>query len=285
MKIALDPAMLGSEPVPAAFHAAARAGYEHLELCNRDDFIPAFKPVRVTGADFADARRESAATGVELASVAVIQAWSSPEEERRSQAVAWWRDGIAAAVELGCHRINTELSGDPRRPDECRAAFLRSFEELLPVLEREDVEVVVEPHPWDFLETTEAAIELIREVDSPRLRYLHCLPHTFYLGGTITEQVELARGWFDHVHIADGFRPQRTIVNPPDVECRVHQHFDIGRGEIDWDEARRALDAVGFDGILTVQVFGWEEQAERSFRDNRDVISQLFARNSTGIGR
>ncbi|PZG15444.1 sugar phosphate isomerase/epimerase family protein [Nonomuraea aridisoli] len=275
MKIALDPAMMQGRPVVEAVRATADAGYRHLEMGNRDDFIPAFKPMHASPAELRGFRDAAATAGVEIASVAVIQAWSSPDEDVRKQAVEWWKDGIAAAVELGCRRINTELSGHPEQPDACRAAFLRSFEELLPVLEREDVELIVEPHPWDFIETTVAAVDLVKEAGSARLRYLHCVPHTYYLGGGITEQVEYARG-FDHVHLADAFRPERTIVNPPTVTCRVHQHFDLGRGEIDWAEVRQALESVGFDGILTVQIFGWDDQAEQSFKSNLSAVERLF---------
>ncbi|MFI6180089.1 sugar phosphate isomerase/epimerase family protein [Nonomuraea sp. NPDC051191] len=279
MKIALDPAMLQGKPVEHAARATAEAGYRYLEMGNRDDFIPAFGPMHASPAELRGFRDAADGSGVEIASVAVIQAWSSPDEDVRKQAVAWWRDGIAAAVELGCRRVNTELSGRPDQPDACREAFLRSIDDLLPVLEREDVELVVEPHPWDFIETTAGAVDLIKEIDSPRLRYLHCVPHAYHLQGGVTEQVEYARGWFDHVHVADTFRPGRTIVNPPGVSCRIHQHFDLGRGEIDWAEVRTALEAVGFDGILTVQVFGWEDQAEKSFRTNREAVDHLFGLN------
>ncbi|YCK37844.1 hypothetical protein ACNF49_28455 [Actinomadura sp. ATCC 39365] len=42
---------------------------------------------------------------------------------------------------------------------------------------------------------------------------------------------------------------------------------------------RGALESVEFDGILTVQVFGWEDQAERSFRANREAVDHLFGLN------
>lgn len=277
MKIALDPALLNARPVEAGLRSAAEAGYAYVELGNRDDFVPAFKAVCASPADLARIRRAAVTSGVEIASVAVIQAWSSPDEDVRAQAVAWWRQGIAAAMELGCTRINTELSGDPNRPEECRDAFLRSIEALLPVLEREGIDVVAEPHPWDFVETTVGAVDLVRTIGSARFRYLHCVPHTYYLGGTAANQVEYARGWFDHVHIADTYRPERTIVNPPGLTTRIHQHFDIGRGELAWAEISGALRSVGFDGILTIQVFGWDDQAEQSFRLNRAAAERLFA--------
>ena len=286
MKVALDPAMLKARPVDAVLRSTAEAGYAYIELGNRDDIIPAFDAVRASPAEFARIRRASSGAGVEIVSVAVIQAWSSPDESLRTRAVSWWQDGIAAAVALGCAHINTELSGDPNRPDECRAAFLRSIETLLPVLDREGVELAIEPHPWDFVETTTDAVDLVRTIGSPSVRYLHCVPHNYYLGGGAADQIEYARGWFHHTHVADTYRPERTIVNPTGLRSRIHQHFDIGRGEIDWAETSGALRSVGFDGILTVQVFGWDEQADDSFRFNRTAVDRLFgeAEQRCGIG-
>jgi len=278
MRLALDPAMLNARPVETALRATAEAGYGYVELGNRDDLIGAFKAVSAGPTRLSQVRSAAFDAAVEIASVAVIQAWSSPDEDARQQAVAWWRDGIAAAIELGCPRINTELSGDANRTRECRAAFLRSIGSLLPVFEREGIDVVVEPHPGDFIETTAEALDLVAAVGSPRLRYLHCVPHTYYLGGTAIEQIERARGWFDHIHVADTFRPGRTILNPSGLPVRVHQHFDIGQGEIDWQQVAGALRSVGFDGIVTIQVFFWDERAEHSFRLNRTAAEQLFGR-------
>jgi myo-inositol catabolism protein IolH len=177
---------------------------------------------------------------------------------------------------LGCDRINTELSGDPARPADSRKALLRSIEELLPDLERAGIDVAAEPHPGDFIETTAEAIDLVEALGSARIRYLHCLPHAFYLGGSPADQIERAGASLDHIHVADTYKPGRTIVNPAAPTNRVHQHSDIGVGELDWAAVARALGSIGFDGILTVQVFGWEERAERSFRLNRAALTRLL---------
>ncbi len=276
MKIALDPAMLKAKPLDVVLHSCAEAGYAYVEFGNRDDFIPAFDAVHASRSELETTRLAAGEAGVEIVSVAVIQAWSSPDETLRRRAVSWWLDGIAAAVALRCTHINTELSGDPNQPAESRAAFLRSMEALLPALDREGVSVAVEPHPWDFIETTRAAVDLVRAVGSPRLSYLHCVPHTYYLGGSAAEQIAYASGWFDHAHIADTYRPERTIVNPPGLQSRIHQHFDIGRGEVDWGHTAPGVGAGGFVGIRTGEVFGWDERAEDSFRFNRREAERLF---------
>ncbi len=282
MKILLDPALVADKPLDESFHAAAASGYDGIELGNRDDVIPANAPLVWSLDDLRDAGHRARRAGADVTSVAVIQQWASPDEERRAQAARWWLDGVHAAVELGARRINTELTGDAGHPDECRAAFLRSIEALLPILESEGIVVSVEPHPGDFIESTADAVDVVAEVGSPSLRYLHCLPHTYYLGGGIAEQVRSASGTFDHIHVADTFRPERTILNPSSPGVRVHQHFDIGAGEIDWDEASRALAEIGFDGLVTVQVFMWNDRAAQSFLANRVAITRLLG---TGTAR
>ena len=72
-----------------------------------------------------------------------------------------------------------------------------------------------------------------------------------------------------HVHVADTFNHKassglRYIVNPPGSTARVHQHLNIGEGEVAWDDFYRTLHEIGFDGIMTACVFAWEEKATES---------------------
>ena len=64
-----------------------------------------------------------------------------------------------------------------------------------------------------------------------------------------------------HLHIADCYNHRanvgnRYIVNPSGVDARVHQHNEIGNGDLDWDEFFGTLRDIRFDGVATVCVFG-----------------------------
>jgi myo-inositol catabolism protein IolH len=113
----------------------------------------------------------------------------------------------------------------------------------------------------------------VRGIDSPLVRYVFCAPHAFYLGDDVAAMIEYAAPVLAQVHLADvldhtASSGNRYIVNPPGSTARVHQHLDIGQGEVDWDVFFRTLAEVGFDGIATVCVFAWEERAEDSCRVN-----------------
>jgi len=74
-----------------------------------------------------------------------------------------------------------------------------------------------------------------------------------------------------YVHVADVFNYTinnglRYITNPPGADVRVHQHNEIGNGDVDWGEFFGALRDAAFDGVATVCVFGWNEHADQIHR-------------------
>ena len=95
----------------------------------------------------------------------------------------------------------------------------------------------------------------------------------------MVEIMEYAGNLLTHIHLADSYDHRgssglRYITNPPGNTVRVHQHLDIGQGEVDWDLFFRTLSEVGFDGIATVCVFAWEERAAESARFNLAEINR-----------
>ncbi len=271
MKLAVDPTMIRHLPVQEVLRAVGEIGYEYVELSPRLDVLPPSRGRRVSLEATARIAAASRETGVGVASMFVVYPWASPEEGQRAAAVRYLEQACEVAVELGCERLNTELTGDPRRPLESEAAFWRSVEDVVPVLERHGLTLAVEPHPYDFIEDGDQAADLIRGVRSDRLRYLYCAPHTFTMGGEMSAMIEYSADVLAHVHVADTFRPGRTIVNPPG-DWRIHQHLDVGQGEVDWPAFFAALHTVGFDDVMTVTVFAWEDRALDSFRSNLESV-------------
>jgi myo-inositol catabolism protein IolH len=271
MKIALDPYMLRGRPFVEVCRIAADVGYHHIELSPRTDFIPFFDHPRADRARVAEFRSALRDTRIELSSVLPLYRWSSPIEDERLAAVRYWKRAIQLSAELGCTVMNSELNGRPEEPARSEAQFWRSLEELLPIFEREGISLNLEAHPDDFIERNDEAVDLVRGIDSPLVGYVYCAPHTFHLGGDPAAMIRYAAPVLRQVHLADVFDHRassglRYIVNPPGSTARVHQHLDIGQGEVDWAATFGTLAEVGFDGILTACVFAWEERAVDSAR-------------------
>lgn len=283
MRIALDPYMHRHLALPEVVRLAAQLGYEHIELSPRPDFFPFFVAPRANADVIREFKRALRDTGVQIASLLPLYRWSSPDEGERRAAVRYWKRAIQVAVDMGCRTMNSEFSGKPEAAAASEASFWASLEELLPIFEREGIALHLEPHPGDFVEDGNAAADLVRAIDSPNVRYLYCAPHTFHMGGDIAGMIRHASSVLAHVHVADSLDHRassglRYIVNPPGSTVRVHQHLEIGQGDVDFDVLFRALREIRFDGIVTSCVFAWEERAVDSSRLMRQQIHQYLGK-------
>lgn len=293
MKIALDPYMhrhLSLEELP---RLAADLGYEYIELSPRADFLDWFVHPRVYPERLQSFKKSLKDHGVQLSSLLPMYRWASPHEEERVAAVKYWKKAIEIAVEMGVDTMNSEFGRGPHPQhgscssccnggiitESSEAAWWRSMEELVPIFEREGINLHIEPHPDDFVEKLHPAVDMIRTINSDRVKFLYCAPHTFHFGDDMAQMIRDAAPVLAHVHVADTFNHKassglRYIINPPGSTARIHQHLDIGQGEIDWDLFFKTLAEVGFDGILTACVFAWEERAEASSRFMREEIQR-----------
>jgi myo-inositol catabolism protein IolH len=287
VRIALDPTPLHSTHSFLEFpRAAADLGYEWIQLTPHVDFLPFFRYPRADR-DLLRATKEAVAeAGIRISSLLPVQRWSSPDEPLREAAVRAWKRIIEIAVELEVPVINTEFSGRPERSEESEAAFFRSMEELLPILEREGIRVNIDPHPDDFVENGLEAIRIIRALDSDHVGFVYVGSHTFHYGDDARGIIRAAGARLGAVYAADTFDHTRShglryITNPPGNPARVHQHLRIGDGDVDWAEFFSAMAGVGFldrdDGLIVSNVFAEDEDWDAVSRSQLQAIKNGLA--------
>ncbi|MEV6589645.1 sugar phosphate isomerase/epimerase family protein [Streptomyces acidicola] len=282
MKIALDPYMIRHVPLLELPFVVAELGYEWIELSPREDFIPFFRHPRVDDGTVRKFRKALDAAGVRISSMLPLFRWSGPDEDDRQAAVRYWKRAIQICSDLGVDSMISEFNGRPEAAERSEAQFWRSMEELLPLFEREGIKLALEPHPDDFIENGYDAVNLIRGINHPNVTFLYCAPHTFHIGNDAPGIIRYAGDLLTHVHLADAFdhtasSGNRYILNPPGTPARIHQHLDMGEGEVDFDELFRELRANDFDGTLTACVFAWEERAKESSAFMRKKIDEYLA--------
>ena len=290
MKIALDPYMFRSTPLPELPALVADLGFEYIELSPREDFTPFFLHPRADDGTVKAFKKALDAAGVKIASHLPLYRWSGPDEDERQAAVRYWKRAIQITVDLDCRIMNSEFNGRPEQASLSEGKFWKSMEELLPVFEREGVELRLEPHPDDFVEDGLVAVDMVRGINSPLVSFLYCAPHTFHMGASTPEKMvaimEYAGPLLTQLHLADAFDHTassglRYIVNPPGSTARVHQHLDIGQGEVRWDTFFETLHRLGFGdsdrNIMTSCVFAWEDRAEDSTRFMRETIDKYVS--------
>ncbi|MFC7376489.1 MULTISPECIES: sugar phosphate isomerase/epimerase family protein [unclassified Brachybacterium] len=285
VKVLLDPSMYHPQlSVAEELHKAAELGYRYLELSPRADFHEWHHYPKVDRHQIAEVRQAMAETGVRIHALNPVFDWAATDEQERQAQVRNWRRLLEIADALEVPLIATELSGDPNEPRRSEHQFYRSMEQLGPVFEQYGIECTIEAHPYDFVEDNDRAVQIIRGVDRDWLNYEFCFPHAFHLGRGARdprEMMDYAGQRLAHLHIADVFDHtanvgNRYIMNPPGVDARIHQHNEIGHGEIDWDAAFAYLREREYDGPVTVCVFGWEEHADEiNVRMRERILAEL----------
>ena len=298
MKIALDPYMIRHLSLEQLPGAVADLGYDQIELSPRSDFLDWWVMPRATKERMAGFKAAMKAAGVGLATLQPMYRWASPFEDERQWAIRCWKKAIQVSVEMGCELMISEFGrgASPERSvgerpgantkEMCEAAWFRSMDELLPIFEREGLTLSVEPHPEDWIETMQPAADIVKNIGSKALKLSYIAPHTFYYGDDMAAMIKEAAPVLAHVRVADTFNHKKSsqlryIVNPPGSnQIRVHQHLDMGQGEIDWDVFFKTLAEVKFNGVLSSCVFAWEERANESSRFMRNEMQRYLDKHS-----
>lgn len=284
--IALDPNMyyLKMSTVDT-LHKAAELGYQWVELSPRRDFHFWHHYPKADDAYLQALNQAVKDTGVKIRTLNPVFNWSAVDEQERQAQVRNWRRLLEIADTLDVREITSEFSGNPNTPRECEHQWYRSIEELAPDFERYGINLNMEAHPYDFVELNDPAVEIVRGVNVDWLNYEYCCPHTFHLSdgaGDVERMLRYAGDKLKAVHVADVYNHRindgnRYIVNPPGVDARVHQHNEIGDGEVPWDTVFSTLRDMKFDGILTVCMFGWLEKADAANVRMRERLEKEFA--------
>ncbi|MFH8251883.1 sugar phosphate isomerase/epimerase family protein [Microbacterium sp. B2969] len=286
VRIALDPTPYHHDFSLLEFpEVAARLGYEHLQLTPHVDFSPFFRYPKADDDLVAKLKKAASDAGVGIPAILPVQRISWPDEPQREVAVRNFTRIIQLAVQMEIPVINTEFSGRPERSEDSEAAFYRSMEELLPIVEREGLKLNVDPHPDDFVEDGLEAWRVLRGLNSTAIGFVYVASHTFHYGDRATTLLPELGDRLGAVYTADTFDHHRShglryISNPPGNASRVHQHLRIGDGDVNFDELFGTLRSIGYldrdDALVVSNVFAEDETADDVSRYQLQRLRELI---------
>ena len=191
----------------------------------------------------------------------------SPNARHRADRIAMIQRSLQFARDVGARNISITsgrmLPGMP--PDKAARQFAESIKPLLDHADRLGVDVGIECEPGLFLEYVAELREWINRLNHGRLGANLDIGHSQVIGETIPYEIEMLRGRIWNMHVED-------------IPGRKHYHMIPGEGTLDWHSFKLALDRVGYDRFLTVELYTHtenpQEAAERSFQ----FLSAVFQR-------
>lgn len=264
------------------YEKVASIGYEYVSPY--DPYFPGFnKRPKATNSEVLWHKTSIEKAGLKIAALTTAFRIADPDEFMRECAIDHWKRMIEIAELMDVKIINTELGGDIHQPELCEEKFMRSLDVLVPILENKGIRLDFQAHPYDFLETNNEVVDILKSYDSPSLGYLYSIPHTFHYDhgkGDIASMLKYAGRMLKHVIVADTYdytKLFRYNMNPPTADARVHAHIGhLGDGDIDWDACFKTLRELDFgqqqDTISTFNPLGFPELAEA---DGRFVLDRL----------
>lgn len=184
------------------------------------------------------------------------------DPSRRGEYLLGLRESAQTARRLGCgtliSQVGSEIPSLTRA--EQHASIVEGLRQCLPVLEEENLTLVIEPlnlrtHPGYYLDRSDEAFEIIREVDSPRVRVLFDVFHQQITEGDLIETLTKNVALIGHIHIAG---------NPG-------RHEPLRDSEVCYPAVLRALKTAGYDGAVGLEYFPLAEPEEGL----REILEQM----------
>lgn len=213
--------------------------------------------------------------------VSTPRGMASPDAETRDQAVEHFKRMVEVAVELGTGIVNSvapypfdlpfpnitlkhlaqewTVDLDPdldwQQNWDDYVGVVRRF---CDICEEAGVKYALESHPYRWMRNAASMMRLIDHVSSPALGMNMDPSHLFPMGELPQVVVYEVGERIFHTHFSDN-------------DGTSNAHWRPGKGKIDWKGVLQALQAVGYDGVISIEL----EDVPGTGRSGRSSTSAL----------
>jgi sugar phosphate isomerase/epimerase len=191
--------------------------------------------------------------------------WIEPDVNYRRVRIDHTKRVLSLAKELGARCITTEPGGpvEGRSWSECLKLFIEMLKPVVEHAEKEQVLLLVEPEPDLLIETADQYLEFASKIQSPFLGVNFDIGHSYCVKDDPAETVRRLGKLIRHVHLED--------IAP----SRVHHHMIPGEGAIDFRSTLLALQEIGYDGWVTIELYTCHENPDHAAKIARELVLKL----------
>ena len=252
------------QSVIEAIRVAADAGYEGVE-----PWVSELDAHIASGGSLDEVRRTAEAGGIQIVNLIAFPEWAVPEDDRRTAGMQEAVRCLKMAQELGCPFLAAPRKGIHDRVVDLKTVSGR-FAEVVDLAAEYGIKPLVEY--WGVaktLGTTGETLYVASECGRPDVQILADVFHMWKGSGHHHGFEHFGPGKLGLVHVNDYPRsPGRDTVTDAD---RVYP----GDGLADWDRIGSDLDALGYDGYLSLELFNetcWAKGPEVVAREGLEKL-------------
>ena len=270
LKLAYNANGLRNMDVISAIDAVAEYKYSGIEIALNKAHL---NPNTVTDSDLKNIKKEieekkitacCLATGASnlLSDEEYEPSLITSDKDSRSRRIVCIKGSIDIANKLSIPIVNISsgLKKQDVSDEEARVLLVSGIKECLAY--SEDIILALEPEPKMFVETTEQAIEIIKLVNSDRLKLNMDIGHVVCCEENYLEKIHNAVKYTAHIHIED-------------IKDRVHYHLIPGEGDVDLGKVIQILYDDKYEGYISVELYHHADVYKEALQKSYDYLSKI----------
>lgn len=188
--------------------------------------------------------------------------WIEPDVNYRRIRIEHTMKALTLAKELGAPCITTEPGGplEGRPWKECLKLFVEMLKPVVEHAEKVGVPLLVEPEPDLLIETADQYLEFADYFQTPFMGLNFDIGHFYCVKDDPAATVHKLAPLIRHVHLEDI------------AATRVHHHLIPGEGVIDFGATLKALDDVGYQDWVTIELYTCHENPDAAAKTARERV-------------
>ena len=221
--------------VESVLEELKKIGFDGAELC----LEPAdMRPEQFTQKRAKELRNFMDQLGIEVASVSYHADFESMDQRLintfKAVEITGW---LGANILI----INSERVEQDKKNEQWKSLRDRLIK-LTAHAKEYDIYIAIEPEPLQIIDNTNDMIRMIKEVESLNLRVNLDVGHAYITDPSLIDSIEMLGDAIVHAHIED-------------IKDKVHNHLEIGQGDIDFAKMHSAFIDIGYNGFYVVDLF------------------------------
>ncbi len=276
MKFAFSSNAFRRHTLTEAINAVADAGYAGIEImCDRPHaYPPDLTPQDIAAIHLALEENHLFVANLNAFMLCAVEdyhhpSWIEVDPAYREKRVTHTMDCIDLVRPLGGQTVSTEPGGplDGMSRDEAMGVFMPGLTRAAERAASAGVTLLVEPEPGLLIQTSN---EFLDFMDAYTKRFGDAgiglnldVGHLYCMGEDPADAIVALRDYICHVHLEDI------------PESREHRHVQLGEGGVDIPGVLNALNRIGYDGFVTVELYPYLENAPATAQKAMDYLMKV----------
>jgi sugar phosphate isomerase/epimerase len=142
--------------------------------------------------------------------------------------------------------------------------FLDGVTTVSKIAEQEDIKVLIEPEPGLLIENSRQFKNFMTKIISSKyIRLNFDIGHFYCVNEDPAKVVYELSDYIEHFHLAD--------IAP----TRIHNHLIPGKGSIDFRSVFDAIDDIGYQGFVTVELYPYQDKPVDAAKEAYDYLCSI----------